>query len=115
MIEIILYIALAVVALFAVVIFIISAVFAKRHRDPDVDPLAGYSVEYEGVPVQQAAAPQVAPVQYAAPAAKPGFDPNSASADEQLAQSLFHYNNAVDSKSDSQINAFRGLLPRHLR
>lgn len=53
--------------------------------------------------------------QYAAPAAKPGFDPNSASADEQLAQSLFHYNNAVDSKSDSQINAFRGLLPRHLR
>ena len=69
MIEIILYIALAVVALFAVVIFIISAVFAKRHRDPDVDPLAGYSVEYEGVPVQQAAAPQAAPVQYAAPAA----------------------------------------------
>ena len=69
MIEIILYIALAVVALFAVVILIISAVFAKRHRDPDVDPLAGYSVKYEGVPVQQAAAPQAAPVQYAAPAA----------------------------------------------
>ena len=65
MIDIILYIALAVAAVFAVVILIISVAFAKKHRDPDVDPLAGYSVE-----APEAPAGQTAPVQYvAAPAA----------------------------------------------
>ena len=65
-IQLILYVALAVVALFVIVMLIISAVFAKRHRDPDVDPLAGYSVEG----AEEAAAAQPAPVQYyAVPAA----------------------------------------------
>ena len=69
MIDMILYIALALVAVFAVVILIISAVFAKRHKDPDVDPLAGYTVEAPEVQPAQAA-PAQAPVQYvAAPAA----------------------------------------------
>lgn len=65
-IQLILYVALAVIALFVIVMLIISAVFAKRHRDPDVDPLAGYSVEG----AEEAAAAQPAPVQYyAVPAA----------------------------------------------
>ena len=65
-IQLILYVALAVIALFVIVMLIISAVFAKRHRDPDVDPLAGYSVEG----AEDAAAAQPAPVQYyAVPAA----------------------------------------------
>ena len=65
-IQLILYVALAVIALFVIVMLIISAVFAKRHRDPDVDPLAGYSVEG----AEDAAATQPAPVQYyAVPAA----------------------------------------------
>lgn len=65
-IQLILYVALAVIALFVIVMLIISAVFAKRHRDPDVDPLAGYSVEG----AEEAAATQPAPVQYyAVPAA----------------------------------------------
>ena len=65
-IQLILYVALAVIALFVIVMLIISAVFAKRHRDPDVDPLAGYSVEG----AKEAAAAQPAPVQYyAVPAA----------------------------------------------
>lgn len=65
-IQLILYVALAVIALFVIVMLIISAVFAKRHRDPDVDPLAGYSVEG----AEEAAAAQPAPVQYyAIPAA----------------------------------------------
>ena len=65
-IQLILYVALAVIALFVIVMLIISAVFAKRHRDPDVDPLAGYSVEG----AEAAAAAQPAPVQYyAVPAA----------------------------------------------
>ncbi len=59
-IQLILYVALAVIALFVIVMLIISAVFAKRHRDPDVDPLAGYSVEG----AEEAAAAQPAPVQY---------------------------------------------------
>lgn len=64
-IQLILYVALAVIALFVIVMLIISAVFAKRHRDPDVDPLAGYSVEGA-----EEAAAQPAPVQYyAVPAA----------------------------------------------
>ena len=69
LIELILYVALAAVALFAVVILVISAVFAKRHKDPDVDPLAGYSVEGEAAPV--AAAQAAAPVQQAAAPAQP--------------------------------------------
>lgn len=65
-IQLILYVALAVIALFVIVMLIISAVFAKRHRDPDVDPLAGYSVEG----AEEAVAAQPAPVQYyAVPAA----------------------------------------------
>lgn len=68
-IEIIVYAALAVVALFAIVMLIISAVFAKRHRDPDVDPLAGYSVE--GAEAQPAAAPVTVVRRVAAPAAAP--------------------------------------------
>lgn len=65
-IQLILYVALAVIALFVIVMLIISAVFAKRHRDSDVDPLAGYSVEG----AEEAAAAQPAPVQYyAVPAA----------------------------------------------
>ena len=36
LLEIIIYAALAVIAVFAIVMLIISAVFAKRHRDPDV-------------------------------------------------------------------------------
>ena len=65
-IQLIIYVALAVIALFVIVMLIISAVFAKRHRDPDVDPLAGYSVEG----AEEAAAAQPAPVQYyAVPAA----------------------------------------------
>lgn len=81
MIELILYVALAVVALFVVVILIISAVFAKRHRDPDVDPLAGYHIELDekAVAAATAAAQQqpVAPVQsYAAPAVQQVARPN---------------------------------------
>lgn len=68
-IEIIVYAALAVVALFAIVMLIISAVFAKRHRDPDVDPLAGYSVE--GAEAQPATAPVTVVRRVAAPAAAP--------------------------------------------
>ena len=60
LIQIIIFAALAVVAVFAIVMLIISAVFAKRHRDLDVDPLAGYSVEAEAAP---------APVVVAAPSA----------------------------------------------
>ena len=50
LLEIIIYAALAVIAVFAIVMLIISAVFAKRHRDPDVDPLAGYSLEAQPAP-----------------------------------------------------------------
>ncbi len=68
MIELILYLALVVAAVFLVVILIISAVFAKRHRDLDADPLAGYNVEVPADWQVQAAQAQTAqaPVQYAA-------------------------------------------------
>lgn len=55
LLEIIIYAALAVIAVFAIVMLIISAVFAKRHRDPDVDPLAGYSVEAQPAPAAASA------------------------------------------------------------
>ena len=68
MIELILYLALVVAAVFLVVILIISAVFAKRHRDLDADPLAGYNVEVPADWQVRAAEAQTAqaPVQYAA-------------------------------------------------
>lgn len=53
--EIVIYAALAVIAVFAIVMLVISAVFAKRHRDPDVDPLAGYSVEAQPAPAAASA------------------------------------------------------------
>lgn len=75
LLEIIIYAALAVIAVFAIVMLIISAVFAKRHRDPDVDPLAGYSVEAQPAPaaasanaVQSAAAAAPARPYYPVPA-----------------------------------------------
>lgn len=67
LLEIIIYAALAVIAVFAIVMLIISAVFAKRHRDPDVDPLAGYSVEAQPAPAA-ASANAVQSVAAAAPA-----------------------------------------------
>lgn len=67
LLEIIIYAALAVIAVFAIVMLIISAVFAKRHRDPDVDPLAGYSVEAQPAPAV-ASANAVQSVAAAAPA-----------------------------------------------
>lgn len=75
LLEIIIYAALAVIAVFAIVMLIISAVFAKRHRDLDVDPLAGYSVEAQPAPaaasanaVQSAAAAAPARPYYPVPA-----------------------------------------------
>ena len=67
LLEIIIYAALAVIAVFAIVMLIISAVFAKRHRDLDVDPLAGYSVEAQPAPAA-ASANAVQSVAAAAPA-----------------------------------------------
>ena len=67
LLEIIIYAALAVIAVFAIVMLIISAVFAKRHRDPDVDPLAGYSVEAQPAPAA-ASANAVQSIAAAAPA-----------------------------------------------
>lgn len=67
LLEIIIYAALAVITVFAIVMLIISAVFAKRHRDPDVDPLAGYSVEAQPAPAA-ASANAVQSVAAAAPA-----------------------------------------------
>lgn len=77
LIQIVIYAALAVVAVFAIVMLIISAVYARRHRDLDVDPLAGYTVEAQPAP---APAPAAAPASQnavqsvaAAPLARPYY------------------------------------------
>lgn len=53
--------------------------------------------------------------QYAATSAPESYDPDSASPDEELAQNLRNYNNAVERGSDISEDVFRRLLPRHLR
>lgn len=64
-IQIAIIAAFGLVLVFAIVMLVISAVFAKRHRDPDVDPLVGYNTP--GAPAATPA--QAQPVQYVQQAA----------------------------------------------